>query len=92
MAGYVFDSAESILPYLEKPRAGPTSLFKELASHLGCYVAARYPERLDAEELAKASLPTSANDRQAARDSPQIPNEEKKQLFEKEPHHMTNGY
>lgn len=93
MAGYVFDSAESILPYLEKPCTGPTSLFcKELASHLGCYVAAGYPERLDAEELIETSLPTLANDDQAMQHDPQIPNEqERKQLFEKEPHHTTNA-
>ncbi|KNZ73145.1 Protein N-terminal amidase, partial [Termitomyces sp. J132] len=49
--GYVFDSAEAILPYLEEPRTGPSSLFcQEVAKHLGCYVAGGYPERLSEEE------------------------------------------
>lgn len=52
LVGYAFESAEAILPYLETPRTGPTSAFcKELASRLGCYVAAGYPERLAEEEL-----------------------------------------
>ncbi|KAG5337950.1 hypothetical protein C0989_008572 [Termitomyces sp. Mn162] len=49
--GYVFDSAEAILPYLEEPKTGPSSLFcQEVAKHLGCYVAGGYPERLSEEE------------------------------------------
>ncbi|GLB38646.1 putative carbon-nitrogen hydrolase [Lyophyllum shimeji] len=49
--GYVFDSAEAISPYLEEPKTGPSSLFcREIAKHLGCYVAAGYPERLPEEE------------------------------------------
>jgi protein N-terminal amidase len=47
LLGYVFDSAEAILPHLELPRVGPTSQFcKELAERLSCYVVAGYPERL----------------------------------------------
>ncbi|KAF8228545.1 carbon-nitrogen hydrolase, partial [Tricholoma matsutake] len=49
--GYVFDSAEAILPYLELPHSGPTSEFcKELAERLSCYVVAGYPERLEPRE------------------------------------------
>ncbi|KAG6885654.1 hypothetical protein C0993_011788 [Termitomyces sp. T159_Od127] len=49
--GYVFESAETISPYLEEPRTGPSSLFcREVAIHLGCYVAGGYPERLSEEE------------------------------------------
>ncbi|RDB14856.1 Protein N-terminal amidase [Hypsizygus marmoreus] len=55
--GYVFDSASSISPYLETPHTGPTSLFaKEMATRLGCYVAAGYPERLPPDEVAVVSL------------------------------------
>ncbi|KAG6898426.1 hypothetical protein C0992_004137 [Termitomyces sp. T32_za158] len=50
-AGYVFESAEAISPYLEEPRTGPSSLFcREVANCLGCYVAGGYPERLSEEE------------------------------------------
>jgi len=57
---------------------------------MGCYVAAGYPERLDAEELVETSPPTLANDGQTVRDGPRIPNEEEKPMFEKDPHHTTN--
>ncbi|KAJ6508297.1 carbon-nitrogen hydrolase [Mycena sanguinolenta] len=51
-SGYVFDSAATISPYLEHPRAGPTSMFcSELAKHLKCYVVAGYPERLEQSEV-----------------------------------------
>lgn len=51
LPGYVFDSAEAILPYLELPHSGPTSEFcKELAERLSCYVVAGYPERLEPRE------------------------------------------
>jgi protein N-terminal amidase len=51
LPGYVFDSAEAILPYLELPHTGPTSEFcKELANRLSCYVVAGYPERLNPHE------------------------------------------
>lgn len=40
------------MPFLEKPRIGPTSIFcSDLAKRLGCYVAAGYPELLEGEEL-----------------------------------------
>ncbi|KAG6840882.1 hypothetical protein C0991_003475 [Blastosporella zonata] len=51
VSGYVFDSAETISPYLEEPKTGPSSRFcQEIAKHLGCYVAGGYPERLSEEE------------------------------------------
>ncbi|TFK45337.1 carbon-nitrogen hydrolase [Heliocybe sulcata] len=50
--GYVFPDATSILPYLEEPKTGPTSIFcSELASHLHCHVLAGYPERLRPDEV-----------------------------------------
>jgi len=51
-SGYVFESATAILPYLERPRIGPTSQFcSELADRLHCYVVSGYAERLDPEEM-----------------------------------------
>lgn len=59
-AGYVFPSAASILPHLEEPKTGPTSLFcAELSKRLHCYVTAGYPERLSSDET---RAPTSAVD------------------------------
>lgn len=50
--GYVFPDANSIAPYLEHPRTGPTSQFcKELAQRLRCYVTAGYPELLEPHEV-----------------------------------------
>jgi len=50
--GYVFPNAESIAPYLEEPRTGPTSRFcADLASRLQCYVTAGYPEKLPPGEI-----------------------------------------
>lgn len=49
--GYVFESSAAIMPYLEQPRTGPTSLFcLELAKRLHCYVVAGYPEDLPPNE------------------------------------------
>ncbi len=45
LSGYVFSSPASILPYLEQPRIGPTSLLaRDLATRLRCHVVAGYPE------------------------------------------------
>ncbi|TFY71073.1 hypothetical protein EVG20_g1941 [Dentipellis fragilis] len=50
-AGYVFENARSISPFLELPRTGPTSQFcAELAGRLCCYVAAGYAELLGDDE------------------------------------------
>ncbi|CED82967.1 Carbon-nitrogen hydrolase [Phaffia rhodozyma] len=44
--GYMFTSPESIEPFLEEPRIGPTALFcRSLAKRIGAYVIAGYPER-----------------------------------------------
>lgn len=45
LSGYMFSSPSSILPYLEQPRIGPTSLLaRDLATRLRCHVVAGYPE------------------------------------------------
>ncbi|KAA1469720.1 carbon-nitrogen hydrolase [Dentipellis sp. KUC8613] len=50
-AGYVFENAKSISPFLELPRTGHTSQFcAELAGRLYCYVAAGYAELLGDDE------------------------------------------
>jgi protein N-terminal amidase len=47
LSGYMFNSATAILPYLEPPRIGPTSLLaRSLARRLRCHVVAGYPEAL----------------------------------------------
>ena len=47
LSGYIFDSPTAILPYLEEPRIGPTSLLaRSLARRLKCHVVAGYPEVL----------------------------------------------
>jgi protein N-terminal amidase len=52
----MFHSPSSILPYLEPPRIGPTSLLcRKLAKKLGCCVIAGYPETLDVEASAEPS-------------------------------------
>lgn len=52
LTGYVFENAAAVLPYLELPKTGATSLFcAELAKKLGCYVIAGYPEKLNNDEL-----------------------------------------
>lgn len=69
--GYVFDSAESILPHLETPYTGPTSRFcKEIANQLHCYVTAGYPERLSSDELLAddASRPNSESPNRRTQD------------------------
>ena len=49
--GYVFSDHNAILPYLETPRTGPTSLFcSDLAKKLECHVVAGYPEKLVVQE------------------------------------------
>jgi protein N-terminal amidase len=55
--GYVFESAAAILPFLEHPKTGVTSQFcASTAQRLRCYVAAGYPERLDAQEVEKRTM------------------------------------
>lgn len=52
----MFENSSAILPHLEQPRTGATSLFcAELAKNLGCYVIAGYPERLNSQELHEIS-------------------------------------
>ena len=47
LSGYMFTAPTSILPYLEEPRVGPTSLIaRALAQRLKCHVIAGYPEAL----------------------------------------------
>jgi len=47
LSGYIFNSPTSILPYLEQPRIGATSLLaRSLARRLRCHVIAGYPEAL----------------------------------------------
>ncbi|WVO17638.1 hypothetical protein L204_105335 [Cryptococcus depauperatus] len=47
LSGYMFHSPTAILPYLEPPRIGPTSLLaRSLATRLKCHVVAGYPEAL----------------------------------------------
>jgi protein N-terminal amidase len=51
LTGYMFTSAQDIIPYLEYPRIGPTSLFcRELATTYGCWVVAGYPELAEESE------------------------------------------
>jgi len=60
--GYVFENSAAILPHLEQPRTGPTSLFcAELAKNLGCYVIAGYPECLNSQELDEISKSATAS-------------------------------
>ncbi|TYJ52010.1 hypothetical protein B9479_007386 [Cryptococcus floricola] len=50
LSGYIFPTPASIsiLPYLEPPRIGPTSLLaRSLSTRLKCHVIAGYPERLE---------------------------------------------
>ena len=47
LSGYIFTTPTSILPYLEQPRIGATSLLaRSLARRLKCHVIAGYPEAL----------------------------------------------
>lgn len=70
LSGYVFTSPTAILPYLEPPRIGPTSLLaRSLARRLRCHVVAGYPEALpsaavdvDASSSSQISLDTPALD------------------------------
>lgn len=62
LSGYVFNSPISILPYLEAPRIGPTSLLaRALATRLGCHVIAGYPEAIPSSDP-PASSPTKIAD------------------------------
>lgn len=71
LSGYMFSTPASILPYLETPGKGPTSLLASaLAARLRCYVIAGYPEALGSEApggsrnpngSASASVSTSAS-------------------------------
>ncbi|ODN75755.1 hypothetical protein L202_05766 [Cryptococcus amylolentus CBS 6039] len=48
LSGYIFPTPASIMPYLEPPRIGPTSLLaRSLSTRLKCHVIAGYPERLE---------------------------------------------
>jgi protein N-terminal amidase len=50
LSGYIFPTPLSIMPYLEQPRIGPTSLLcRSLAQRLRCHVIAGYPEALPEE-------------------------------------------
>jgi protein N-terminal amidase len=52
LSGYVFNSPTAILPYLEQPRIGPTSLLaRSLAQRLQCHVIAGYPEATPSSTL-----------------------------------------
>ena len=47
LTGYQYLSPASIMPYLEQPRIGLTSLFaRSMAKRLSCHVIAGYPEAL----------------------------------------------
>ena len=62
----MFENSSAILPHLEQPRTGATSLFcAELAKNLGCYVIAGYPECLSPQELDEIS-------KSAATSGPQV--------------------
>ncbi|ORX34583.1 carbon-nitrogen hydrolase [Kockovaella imperatae] len=61
LSGYIFNSATAILPYLEQPRIGPTSLLaRSLARRLRCHVVAGYPEAL-VEESGEAPTASSSS-------------------------------
>lgn len=54
LSGYMFPSATTILPYLEQPRIGPTSLLaRALATRLKCHVVAGYPEAIEPDSAAE---------------------------------------
>ena len=58
LSGYIFNSATAILPYLEQPRIGPTSLLaRSLARRLRCHVVAGYPEALSEDSGDGAPVP-----------------------------------
>lgn len=66
LSGYVFTSPTSIMPYLEQPRIGPTSLLaRSLARRLKCHVIAGYPEILPSTVLSHegSSTPTTEESR-----------------------------
>ncbi|KAI0064083.1 carbon-nitrogen hydrolase [Artomyces pyxidatus] len=51
-SGYCFPDSDSITPFLEHPRTGPTARFcAEWARRLQCHVVAGFPERLEADEV-----------------------------------------
>jgi len=55
--GYVFENASAILPFLEHPQTGVTSLFcASIAQRLRCHVTAGYPERLESHEVGTRTL------------------------------------
>jgi len=55
--GYVFENASAILPFLEHPQTGVTSLFcASIAQRLRCHVTAGYPERLEPHEVGTRTL------------------------------------
>jgi len=65
--GYVFPDAQSISPFLEDPRTGPTSTFcAQLAKRLHCYVFGGYPERLAPHEIDTADAELSGNSKVGA--------------------------
>lgn len=54
LSGYMFQSPTFILPYLEPPRIGPTSLLaRSIAKRLKCCVVAGYPEALPSAAMAE---------------------------------------
>ncbi|WVF66248.1 hypothetical protein IAT40_000988 [Kwoniella sp. CBS 6097] len=59
LSGYMFLNPTSILPYLEAPRIGSTSLLaRSLAQRLRCHVIAGYPEALPTAAHPSSSTPT----------------------------------
>lgn len=63
LSGYIFTSPTSILPYLEQPRIGPTSLLaRSLARRLRCHVIAGYPEALPVQQSSTGTSISTAED------------------------------
>ena len=57
LTGYLHTTAASIIPHLEHPKTGPTSILAiDLAKRLRCYVVAGYPEIISEEHKAEQEL------------------------------------
>ncbi|GFZ43747.1 hypothetical protein JCM24511_01467 [Saitozyma sp. JCM 24511] len=62
LTGYMFTSPTTILPYLESPRIGPTSILaRALAKRLRCHVVAGYPEALHSAPQQPIPTPSSTS-------------------------------
>lgn len=62
LTGYMFTSPTTILPYLESPRIGPTSILaRALAKRLRCHVVAGYPEALPSAPQQPTPTPSSTS-------------------------------